>query len=602
MPKQRLQVEAIPTIPLQPAARPVDSFLEPTAGQQDEQLAQGLARLVPGLENLSEVVSRRKAAANFAAGQKKARELAEQAANFRDAIRAGAITPNQSPFFMSGLKEQFGRLAADRMNFEFLTAAAQDETLQTSIDPADFDTFASNFRSQWMKNNLAEPNTRDAQFERGFGSMADAHLADNQRAFAAQLAGRVTRFAGDAHFSEVMNDVLAEWGRGTSVETLGTSITELNDAAHLRGMNGNLVNQLTVDAVIAAASRANDLGMLDILDHVNSGPAAQGGRRSLSTTRYGAAKLEEARHNISAEIQSQNTQDYLQHERRQAAAVDDIMQQVNNSLEQSGGSADLSSFRSMMNVVDPSKVSLIYQMRDAFNDHTIVDDPPAVASAFRRVTVANPGENYTSFEEAAGLLADRRISIASYRNLINDIQERDKVGIGRWAQDPVLKGGQSDIERMFGVEFGQTGENPNAVRLALEAKDEFTKRYIAWRKGAGANVDDPTDWVNRTRNEIFTRMTNRPAAIDYSRVPHANLGPQLPDPATQLVTDPSNVQALSKELDDWMAGRRNNLSPLSLDLLKLYGIPAKPDDIKKFVDQQRKFLNSPIARPDSTNQ
>src|ERR1043166_7835872 len=172
--RQRLQVDSgIPQPELRPAASPIDTFVHTDAGQQTEQLAQGLAQLSPALGRFSDVLTEKQAQADYEAGSQKARELSQSAKSFKDAIQAGKITPNQSPWFMAGLKEQFGRLAADRMNFEFLTAAAQDENLQTTTNPADFDAFYSKFLGQWQQNNL-DPDSRDRFFEKGFGSKSDA--------------------------------------------------------------------------------------------------------------------------------------------------------------------------------------------------------------------------------------------------------------------------------------------------------------------------------------------------------------------------------------------------------------------------------------------
>src|ERR1041385_4497116 len=139
MPKQRLQVDSGISAPaLKPAASPVETFVQPNAGKQVEQLAQGLATLAPSLGHLSDVLSQRKSEADFSAGQQKARELAQNAKDFKEAIRQGKITPNQSPWFMAGLREQFGRLAADRMNFEMLTAAGEEGHFQTTTHPDGF--------------------------------------------------------------------------------------------------------------------------------------------------------------------------------------------------------------------------------------------------------------------------------------------------------------------------------------------------------------------------------------------------------------------------------------------------------------------------------
>src|SRR5690349_4134216 len=131
MPKQRVQVDSgFGPASLQPAAKPVDTFVQTAEGKSLDQLAQGLAQVAPALGRFSDTLAKRKAEGDYAAGEQKARELTQSAKSFRDAIRSGKITPDQSPWFMAGLHEQFGRLAADRMNFDMMNAVSQDEGLQ----------------------------------------------------------------------------------------------------------------------------------------------------------------------------------------------------------------------------------------------------------------------------------------------------------------------------------------------------------------------------------------------------------------------------------------------------------------------------------------
>lgn len=608
MPKQRLQVDSpVGAAALRPAAAPVDTFVQTAEGKSLEQLAQGLAALSPALGRFSDVLSQRKAEGDFAAGTKKARELSESAKTFKEAIKNGLITPNQSPWFMAGLREQFGRLAADRMNFEMLTTMANDETMQTSTNASDFDAFAQNFTQQWQENNL-DPGNRDLHFEKGFGSKADAYLADAQRTFAAQLAGRVVKYAGDGHFSEVLNNVMAEWGRHATPETIGASITELNDAAVARGMGGDLVNKMTIDAVISAAKRTNDPEMLNLLDHIMSNKADSKGKRpSLSSITYGAKALYGDENSpgafveIAAENQTRNSREHAAAELKKTQAVEGLLTNAWQALDKTNGQADLKVVRDQMMSVAPEKVSMLYEMQNAWNDHTLRDEPLEAASAFRRVFTVNPGESYTTLEDAAAMLANRQLSIPTYRQLVNDIQERDKEG-NRFEKDNMLKSAQSQIRRMFGVEFGGTGEMPNANRLAEEAVDEFSMRYIRWRSGPGKDADEKTvrTWIHDARLEVFSSKTNADASKDFEQVPHANMGPQPPNPDEMLVTDPTNLDLLETELGEIINHQgRNGFSPQAISVLQYAGIAPTAEAVQEFLKKQRGF--APKFVPPNTN-
>jgi hypothetical protein len=602
MPRQRLQVDSgISPAGLKPVASPVDTFVKTDEGRKLEQLAQGLAQLSPALGRFSDTLAKRSAEENFAAGQKKARELAQSAKSFKEAIRSGMITPNQSPWFMAGLREQFGRLAADRMNFEMMVAAAQDETLQTTTDPADFDAFAQKFTQQWQETNLNEED-RDAHFEQGFGSKTDAYLADQQRQFAAQLAGRVVRFAGDGHFAEVLNSILVEQGRPVDVTAMGASITGLNDAAVARGMGGDLVNQMTIDAVVAAAKLYNDDSILHILEHTRGGKADNRGNRPfLSNTRYGAKAIEDAQNEIASDNQAQNSRNYEAQQRAKQGEVDTIIGQAVAALDQSRDphSVDLKALRAAMTAVAPEKVPLLHQLQDAWSDRTLTDDPLQVASAFRRVYTPNEGEHATSLEDASALLADRGISVTTYRGLVNEIIQRDTTGgTNRFVNDPLYKEGRSQIRRMFQVEFGGIGDNPIMAQRAEEAVDEFSMRYTQWRNGPGkdASNTEALQWVHDARIEVFRAKSESRTIQEFDKLPEANMnGPQRPDPAKQLVTDISNIRFLEAEIEQIGQGRRGAFSPQALSILQYAGIPPTKEAVAAFIQQQRKLI--PIFIP-----
>ena len=602
MPRQRLQVDSgISPAGLKPTASPVDTFVKTDEGRKLEQLAQGLAQLSPALGRFSDTLAKRSAEEKFAAGQKKARELAQSAKDFKEAIRSGRITPDQSPWFMAGLREQFGRLAADRMNFEMMVAAAQDETLRTTTNAADFDSFAQKFVQQWQQTNLNDGD-RDAHFEQGFGSKTDAYLADQQRQFAAQLAGRVVRFAGDGHFSEVMNSILVEQGRPVDVTAMGASITALNDAAVARGMGGDLVNQMTVDAVVAAAKRYNDSSILNILEHVKSGPTNRmDGRAMLSTTRYGSKEVEDAQNQIASDNQAQNNRDYENQQRAKQGQVDTIIGQVVTALDQSRDphSVDLKALREAMGAVAPDKVVLLHQLQDAWSDRTLTDDPLQVASAFRRVYTPNEGERATSLEDASALLANRGISVTTYRGLVNEIIQRDTTGgASRFERDPLFKQLQRQMRTMFVAEFGF--DNPAMRQRAEEAVDEVSMQYIRWRSGPGKDANEVAarQFVHDVRLQVFRSKSGSSEVKDFDKIPEANLNPQRPDPAKQLVTDPTNIRLLETEVEQISQGKRNTLSSQAISVLQYAGVEPTREAIAAFIKQQNLLIRD-FVPPDS---
>jgi len=603
MPQQRLQVDS-PTGPARLAtpASPVDTFAPDTASAQKlDQLAQGLSTLSPALGRLSDTLAERQAASDQQAGAQKARELAASAKSFKEAVDAGRLLPSQSPWFMAGLREQFGRLAADHQAADFTVAMAKDPNMQSTTNPEDFDKFYSQFSQQWSQQNLGDSDTQDPHFIKGFGARSDAYLVDARQQFSSQLAGRVVRVAGDQQFSEALNSILTELGRGTSQEAIGQSLTQLNDEAVARGVDGTLVNQMTSEAIIQAAKRLGDQNVLGLLDQVHSGPAlATGTRATLGTTRFGADARDKAIDDIGAENQARANRQYQIEERGKAQAVDAIFTQATQALEAADDphNADLSTYRAQLETVAPEKVPMLFQMQDAWNSHELKDDPTVVASLFRRIYTQDPGEAPTSIEDASAVLADRKMSIPTYREMVNDIQQRQEHG-SPIDRDPLLKQGQQQVKSMFVSEFGF--DTPDMRRRAEEAVDEFTMRYIRWRTGPGkdATEEQARTWIHDARTSVFASKSSASDLRDFKKIPQANLGPSVPDASKQLVTDPSNIRLVQQEFDEIVSRKRSQFSSSAIQVLNYAGIRPTAADVKEFLQNQQRFI--PTFVPDSTS-
>jgi hypothetical protein len=616
MPKQRLQVESgISPAGLTAPAQPVDTFVKTGEGAQLEQLAQGLSQLSPALGRFSDILTQRKTEADLATGQRTARDLANSAKSFREAIQAGKLLPSQSPWFMYGLHEQFGRLAADHLSADATVAAAQDSGLQSSTDMADYDKFLADFIPKWQDANI-DPSERNLHFEKGFGARADAALADLRSNFAAQIAARVQKFANDGHFSEVMNSVITEAGRNTPHAAIGAAISQLNDDAIARGMNGTQVNVKTVDAVVAAAKRLNDSSLLDLLDTIKTGrPDNRGNRPSLATTQYGAAQIEQAQQEIAQQNQTLANIQWTKEERDHARAVATVYGNAIAALEASDdpGTVNLGPMREAMRVVAPEKVADLINLQKNYRDTTIPGDPVLTASAFRRVWTPYPGEQQTTEEDAGAMLANRQISRPDFTTLMNFIQERDRGG-SKMANDPLLKQGQAQIRAMFAAEFGQGSAEQK--QRAEEAVDEFTSQYLHYRQteeGKNATEVQARAWIHDHRILAYRRMsegadattfdtTIPKAVIDTSSNPNA--APRPLDPSKGLVADPATISLIASEFQDLLRGTRRGLSARAISALVHAGIIPDQANIKAFLQLQNKFLDVPVPvdtlPPDAT--
>lgn len=601
MPPRRLQVSSGINPPsLRPVASPTDTFVQTAEGAQLDQLARGLAQVSPSLGRFSDTLAEKQSQADAAAGEAKRRELGGKIKDELDAVKKGLIGPHESSWFMAGFHEQSGRISADNMNFYVQSKLAADEQVQTATDPTDFTAAYDKYRKEWVSQNL-EGTTQDQYFEKGFGSRSDAAAASAQNDFVNGLGSRVMRFAGQAHFAEVYNSVRTELDRGMSHAAIAAELTALNDVA-VKKLNGDLVNQKTVDAVVAAAKEANDTSILDILKSIGSGPKLQSGSRAgLGSTQYGLDQVEAASKEIATENQSRASREWSAAEHKKTDDEEKIYQAVFSKLEAApdAHSVDLSDERKAMTLVAPEKVPLLLEFQKQFSEKEQDDSPQQAADALRRVYIAHPGEHLTTLEDAAALVANRQISKGTWREIVSDIHERDTNG-NKFERDPSLKEGKRQLRSMFVSELGLL-DTPMMRQKAAEAEDEFTARYIAWRSGPGKEADSAKtlEWMNTTRAAVFTSKSGSIEIRDFSKIPKASLGPVVPDPAKHLVTDPTNINNLLNELRQFQDHKRTSLSPQAISVLQYVGIPANLKAIQEFVDQQMKLLPTAIL-PDST--
>lgn len=594
-------------------AQPVESFRTPAVDQQAAQLLDALSRVAPALGDLGALVQTQSNEKNRQAGLDTANKLYAEGKKYGDEVRAGRLPANKSPFFMAGLREQEGRLQADRFYFDFLSAYGNSEEMQTTTDPAAFDNFQRNFYADWQKQN-GDPSQNDPYFLRGFATKADAAIADVQQDFARSLPGRAVKTGGDAFFQEVYNAALMEQGRHSTREAFIAAITQHADAAIARGLPGTVVNKATVDAIVGVAKALHDTSILDLLDPrtgIQVGPP--NARASLGSTRYASKVLNGdenqpgAYDQIAGEAQTRKSRDWVNQEHEQNTTVESILREVNDRLAGSKDpfNVDLSDLKDRMNVADPTKVSLI----DAISQGAVqavdnTDNPQIVRDLYRRVFDPDSGENYTSYSDAAAALQQRSISKASYTTLLGLIADRDSRN-ARGESDPLKNVAKNETDLMFANEYGANPDDEIRWRQG-QAEAEVIHRYLLYRQAEGKNKteDQVRQWIRQTVDEVAPTFFGD-SQTGFKDIPRArfdsagankpvqspNPGPQNVDPAKHLVTDSSVIRSIVAELAQVEAGRRSGFSSRTIEVLRRNGIPPKRDAIRAFLQSQQPLLH-----------
>jgi hypothetical protein len=597
-------------------AQPVESFRTPQVDQQAAQLIDALSRVAPALGALGEIVQTNSNEKNRQAGLDTAAKLYAEGKKYGDEVRAGRMPANKSPFFMAGLREQEGRLQADRFYFDFLSAYGNSEEMQTTTDPAAFDNFQRQFYTKWQQDHATDLTQQDPYFLRGFASKADAAIGDVQREFASSLPNRALKTGGDAHFQEVFNSILTEVGRHSTRAALSQAITAHNDDALARGLPGAVANKSTIDAVVGAAKALHDVSILDLLDPTNpdsikSGPA--NARSTLGSTRYAVKVLQGdenqagAYEQIAGEVQTRQNRDWTTEQHEQANGVDNVLRQVNARLSASQDpyNVDLSDLKDQMNRIDPSKVALVTAIQQgAVEGKDNSDNPQVVRDLYRRVFDPDNGENYTSYTDAAAALQHRDVSRSSYTTLLGLIADRESRN-ARGESDPLKNVMKTETERLFADEYGA---NPGTeVRWRQgQMVAEMIHRYLVYRQGEGKGKteDQVRTWIHQTIDENapyffgdVLQGNNGYGSVPRARIdsakpsPSSQAAPQPVDPKKQLVTDSAVIRNITAEVAQVEAHRRSGFSSRTIEVLRRNGIPPKLAAIKAFLQAQTPLLH-----------
>ena len=285
MPGHRVQVQDFDRRTLRPVARPADTFVQPTPSRAS-QVTRGLSALSGELDSLANLLEQKQSQRETLAGQSFASAVRAEFNTFEEAVAAGRITENENPFFVRAARTQFGRHAADA----YLARLSELElTLADQTDTAEFQR-----QAQEVRNTLLDElriTDEDQAFLRGFNPRADSHLLNkfsNQLKITSETAKNKIQ---ESHFRIVSTNIMAGLSSEQSMEEIGADIT-IETNMKLGALGGRRANNSTIDAVTAAALQTGNLGVLDILKHVDTGSG------NLAGTQYGRDQIRQTKHRI----------------------------------------------------------------------------------------------------------------------------------------------------------------------------------------------------------------------------------------------------------------------------------------------------------------
>ncbi len=592
----RIPVEGVPRPKIvRPTASPVDTYVAPERNTDVEQLASGLAEIVPSLSRFAGVIGEQKGKQEREKGEAAAREMRDQGKSFTEAVKEGKIRPDQNPWFRVGFYETIGRNTGAEYVGSFLEAFGKSEASE-SVELADFDEFERKFREAWTTERLGADT--DPFLANAFGTTADGQIAGIRNDFARQAGSRMVKLNTEAFHSEVFNLVQSFGELETTAEGRAAVIRLAQERqVATGGMNYAQVNKVTAEAIAAAAVRLRDTSVLDILDEI---PTNKNSKGDLGGTSYGAALREQAETAITRAIDEDVRREEAVKKRERDKAIKTVSGGLVDTLMKDPG-ADITTFISTMRDVDPTYIPTLFAMRDTIASGSYADDPDVVRSLSIGIHTRAPGgSGYTTLRDLDVAFGARNLTIETYRTLRSDLEKRDEAGgSGRFLRNPILTDITTETRRTFISEYPDGLVTP-AVRMnAQAAADEAEFQMLEWlQKNPEATPEQILTTKTSIRERVVRQRIGLQERIDNTSASTQGGASAGVKPAGFLLADPLLVGQLARELQALQAGELGKLSSVFAETFRINRID--PNDIKAvtdFLKEQQKWTTAASPKP-----
>lgn len=542
-----------------PRAAPIDSFVQPGPTRLG-QLAQGLAELAPELRRLGMVQGQKEAEKQKAAGEQAAREAAESGKAFRQAQQEGLIGRHQNPWFRLGFKTHYGRASARK--YALALEQQSREWIKSGALPEDFAQLESEFRQQWIAENVGEEG-RDLAFEQGFGAQVDQFTHNINQAFNAAAGARMQERTLDSHATITYGHLKDAFEGGDPSQVAAIIQEETDLLVQQMGVDGTLANQKVVDAVINYARDSRNEDVLDLLDNI------KGGTGPLSHTDYGSDHIAKARDEI-LRLRVQDDQEARFELEVQGRAIE---QAISDKL--AAGDWDIGAELRQLAKYNPSAASQYASAASSVRGAQIVDDPDVMADLTRRiVTVTDPSApGYVTEQTLANALGNG-VDLGGFNYLLSLMRSRGTAsGPEAALKDPVFSQGTRFFSREYYNEYNS--DSTDGLRLS-RAWPLLVERWSLWYNQFGAEATDEEKRAALERLKVEVRE----AVYAGSKVPDA----EVPNPWDFSERPAMPLSEFSALKAGWQTGNMN-LVPDST-IRKLIGLGVTTNTLGEFIEQQ----------------
>jgi hypothetical protein len=492
---------------LSPVAAPVDTYERNTGDSGLSQLAESLKSVAPEVARYSDVLAEQSKQKDTAAGEQKARELFESGVTYRDAIKKGLISPQDSPWFQAGAREQYGRVTAGRFATDLQDAVQKDEGLQNSTDVADYDKFVGDFRQKWMEDNVGSDN-RGLNFEHGFGSMADGYANNSRSQFIAQAGERLVKNVGDNTYQEHFQLLDYETTNNTDPKAIAAAMNLINDRVIATNPRmAKTANIASVQALGDIVMKTGNLKLFDILKDV------KGGSGSLYSMKWAQEEIQKVTSIVSANQQrAASAAREADTQAREDGARQIESDIISNWISSPNPSMiDSDAKLQALNKLDPMKVQQLYTLHATITGSKFDSDPAHTDRLTSQIWTYDKGqEGYVDTGTLVNAMNHRDINLQAFTYLKNMVDKRDEAlaaaanGTKEKEKniytDPRFRDAFSALRSRF---VSQYESDPKKNILADRAQSELIQSWLEWANGEGKDAS------YEQKNKFLTAETER---------------------------------------------------------------------------------------------
>ncbi len=534
-----------PARDIQPAARPVDTYVRPAAPERSplHHVAQSLGSLSAGVSGL--LSQRQGEADNAARLQGEAEFYRQHSGGYAQAVSQGEIPPTASPSFMEGFRNAQGNVTGIQMRQEFNSEFMNWDGRHTA-SPEEFNTWFGEF----VQGRLATDDP--AQLESllpHVESLTEDAWGNYERVRGERvMADSITAHLGVSSLTidEAINQAPMNGGL-PPYDALWSDILEQREAALSTGISPSSYDEQLFNTIVAKALEHGDLRVLEFLDETLPGDDIPLGQQPDFL-----AKRLEAEGQLGRILANRDEALVEEQERLDQERLDAITRGVSEFLQANPAGEIDASILEEWETLDPQARQKLEGLRTTFSNARGREDPRAILEIERMIQEGltpaelmsmgadpnSPINDPQTFVRLMQRAQDRAefggemLRSESYKRFADLIEERTGT------DDYGLLGGSNPTEEtiaamrdleMAAIEW--LSANPNATLLERETAMDEIGTMILGRIDANREYRSQEDFTQ----DVGESERQAPATADQGtpREDRLDVLPGVGDPAAQ---------------------------------------------------------------------